>query len=47
MYKPEAKVFPLIRLCGNWLQEAGFVIDKDVTITVMKDMLIIQPAKDI
>jgi hypothetical protein len=47
LHKPRPKVLPLIRLCGNWLQEAGFIIDQDLTITVMKDMLVIRPTKEV
>lgn len=47
VHKPRPKIFPLIRLCGDWLKGAGFIIDKDLTITVMKDMLIIRPKKEI
>ncbi|MBS7255045.1 SymE family type I addiction module toxin [Flavobacterium branchiicola] len=47
MYNRKPKVVPLIRLCGNWLQGAGFIVDKDLTITVMKDMIVIKPTKEI
>ncbi|OXB09527.1 hypothetical protein B0A81_05175 [Flavobacterium plurextorum] len=42
MYKTQPVIVPQIRLCGNWLKEAGFLIDKPVVVTVMKGKLIIQ-----
>jgi len=30
-------------LCGNWLKEAGFLIDEPVAVTVMKGKIVIQP----
>lgn len=43
MYKTQPVIVPQIRLCGNWLKEAGFLIDEPVAVTVMKGKLIIQP----
>lgn len=43
MYKSKPVIVPQIRLCGNWLQEAGFLINEPVAVTVMKGKLIIQP----
>ena len=42
MYKTQPVIVPQIRLCGNWLKEAGFLIDKPVAVTVIKGKLIIQ-----
>ncbi|WP_374173280.1 SymE family type I addiction module toxin [Flavobacterium tructae] len=47
IFRPRPKELPQIRLSGNWLQNAGFTIDRNLTITVMKNMLIIRPAKEI
>jgi|GEM_PF-1677777 len=45
MYKNQPIIVPQIRLCGNWLKEAGFLIDEPVAVTVMKGKLIIQPVQ--
>ena len=42
--KPEPKVVPELRLCGNWLEEAGFSIADYVSVTVMDGLLLIRPA---
>lgn len=47
IFRPRPKEHPQIRLSGNWLQKAGFTIGRNLTITVMKNMLIIRPAKEI
>lgn len=39
-------IVPQLNVCGNWLEEAGFASGKYVSITVMKDMLVIRPAAD-
>jgi len=43
MYKTQPVIVPQIRLCGNWLKDAGFLIDEPVAVTVMKGKLIIRP----
>ncbi|MCM0664898.1 SymE family type I addiction module toxin [Flavobacterium tyrosinilyticum] len=45
VYKTEPVIVPQIRLCGNWLKEAGFLIDEPVAVTVMKGELIIRPVQ--
>ena len=45
MYKPTVKVVPYIHLSGNWLQEAGFIPCEEMTVTVMRDTLIIKTVK--
>lgn len=45
-YRSQPKVVPHIRLCGNWLQEAGFLVDKNVIIKVMENIIIIRPMLD-
>ena len=36
---------PFIRLCGKWLEEAGFSIEDKVNVTVRDNLLMIEPAK--
>jgi hypothetical protein len=38
----EEKIVPEIRLCGNWLEELGFIPEKGVNITTRKKLLIIR-----
>lgn len=35
-----------IRLCGNWLQKLGFCQKQRVTITAMKELIIVRPAPE-
>ena len=37
----DAKVAPEIKLCGIWLEQLGFECGKRVTVTTMKQLLII------
>jgi hypothetical protein len=39
------KHVPEIKLCGNWLQSAGFEMGERVTVTAMPELLIIRTAK--
>lgn len=34
--------FPEIRIQGKWVQECGFNIDDNVTVTVKKNMIVIK-----
>ena len=36
---------PFIRLCGKWLEYAGFSIDNKVKITIEDNLLIVEPVK--
>ena len=36
---------PFIRICGKWLEDAGFSVDNKVKITVKDDLLILEPVK--
>jgi hypothetical protein len=36
------KDVPEIRLCGNWLEKLGFHYGKKVSVTTMKELLIIK-----
>lgn len=46
LIKPRAKIVPQLRLCGLWLQKAGFNPDEYVNITVMDGILIIRSAQE-
>ncbi len=35
---------PKLRLCGNWLEKAGFNYGEYVSVTVMKGLLVIRPS---
>ncbi|MDR1729402.1 MAG: type I toxin-antitoxin system SymE family toxin [Prevotellaceae bacterium] len=37
-----AKIVPELRLCGNWLQAAGFLPKEYVSVTVMEGLLVIR-----
>jgi hypothetical protein len=37
-----AKIVPELRLCGNWLQAAGFLPQNYVSVTVMEGLLVIR-----
>jgi len=36
------KSVPEIKLCGNWLKDAGFNINKKVLVTTRREMLIVK-----
>jgi hypothetical protein len=36
------KIVPELRLCGNWLEAAGFLPEEYVSVTVMNGLLIIR-----
>jgi hypothetical protein len=38
------KIVPCLRLCGNWLEAAGFKSEGYVSVTVMSGLLIIRTA---
>ena len=47
IYRPgfqTPKIVPELRLCGNWLEQAGFEPSEYVTVTVMNGLLIIRNA---
>jgi hypothetical protein len=35
-----------IKLCGNWLEELGFIHGKRVVVTMMRELLIIRVAEE-
>jgi hypothetical protein len=35
-----------IRLSGNWLEKPGFRQEQRVTVTAMKDLLIVRPVSE-
>jgi len=39
------KIVPELRLCGNWLENAGFFPTNYVSVTVMDKLLIIRPTE--
>jgi hypothetical protein len=41
-----AKIVPELRLCGNWLQAAGFLPKEYVSVTVMEGKLVIRCAPE-
>jgi hypothetical protein len=41
-----AKIVPELRLCGNWLEKAGFLPKKYVSVTVMDGLLVIRSAPE-
>ena len=41
-----AKIVPELRLCGNWLQAAGFLPKEYVSVTVMDRLLVIRSAPE-
>jgi hypothetical protein len=43
--KREIREVPQLRLCGDWLQAAGFSPEEYVSVTVMPDLLIIRSSK--
>lgn len=40
------KLVPEIKLCGNWLQRTGFEQGQNITVAVMKQLLIIRLAEE-
>jgi hypothetical protein len=36
------KIVPELRLCGNWLEQAGFPAEDYVSVTVMNGLLIVR-----
>ncbi|MDR1679023.1 MAG: type I toxin-antitoxin system SymE family toxin [Prevotellaceae bacterium] len=36
------KIVPELRLCGNWLETAGFLPEEYVSVTVMEGLLVIR-----
>jgi hypothetical protein len=42
--KPQ-QIVPVIRLCGNWLQQAGFDYNSHVRIITLHQLLIVCPEK--
>ncbi|MDR2918814.1 MAG: type I toxin-antitoxin system SymE family toxin [Tannerella sp.] len=44
--KSPSTVVPELRLCGNWLEEAGFLPCNYVSVTVMEELLIIRSSKE-
>ena len=38
----DSSVAPEIKLCGTWLEQLGFQCGKRVTVTTMKEVLIIK-----
>ena len=43
--KSSSTVVPVLRLCGNWLEKAGFSPYNYVSVTVMDELLIIRSSK--
>ncbi|WP_367657621.1 SymE family type I addiction module toxin [Culturomica massiliensis] len=41
-----SKIVPELRLCGNWLQDAGFLPNNYVNVTVMDGLLLIRSAQE-
>jgi len=41
-FKPEGKIVPELRLCGNWLEKAGFLPEEYVSVTVSDGLLVIR-----
>ena len=39
------RLLPHIRLCGNWLENAGFYPGDTITVTVSEGMLVIRKAE--
>ena len=45
MYQSGKFSVPFIRLCGKWLEDAGFAVDNKVKITVKDNLLIVEAVK--
>jgi hypothetical protein len=43
--KCETREVPQLRLCGDWLEAAGFSPEEYVSVTVMPDLLIIRSSR--
>jgi hypothetical protein len=37
-----SKIVPELRLCGNWLEKAGFSPENYVSVTVMEGLLVVR-----
>lgn len=46
LHRPPSTVVPELRLCGNWLEKAGFLPCSYVSVTVMDELLIIRSSKE-
>jgi len=46
LYKPPATIVPELRLCGDWLEKAGFLPSHYVSVTVKDKLLIIRLSKE-
>jgi len=42
LVKPQRKIVPELRLCGKWLEKAGFLPENFVSVTVMGGLLVIR-----
>jgi len=47
LFKPKGKIVPELRLCGNWLENAGFFPTNYVSVTVMDKLLIIRSIEEL
>ena len=45
MYQSGKFEVPFIRLCGKWLEDAGFSVDNKVRVTVKDNLLILEAVK--
>ncbi|GEM_PF-2303670 len=46
LHKPRPKIVPEIRLCGNWLEEAGFYPCNYASVTVMNGLIIVRQSEE-
>ena len=46
LYQENKKHVFFIRLCGRWLEDAGFSINDKIKITIKDNLLIIEPVKE-
>ena len=46
-FKLKRKIVPELRLCGNWLENAGFSPTDYVSVTVMDKLLIIRSIEEL
>ena len=46
-FNPKRKIVPELRLCGNWLENAGFSPTNYVSVTVMDKLLIIRSIEEL
>jgi len=44
---PKIKIVPELRLCGNWLENAGFSPTNYVSVTIMDKLLIIRSIEEL